>query len=190
MATEGAPVSAREAEQAILGSMIDLVTYAVDPQRYADQPFLGWDDAELTGLVDFRGKTVIDVGAGTGRLAFVAAEAGAHAVFAVEPVENLRRYMKERGASNVHVLDGLITDLPFPTGFADVVMGGHVFGDAPEKEFDELARVARPGGMLILCPGGNDVDDDRHRFLVDRGCDWARFEEPGDGWKRKYWRAA
>ena len=188
MATDGARVSAREAEQAILGSMIDLVTYAVDPQRYADLPFLGWDDAELTDLVDFRGRTVIDVGAGTGRLAFVAAEAGAHAVFAVEPVENLRHYMRERGASNVHVVDGLITDLPFPTGFADVVMGGHVYGDARDAEYTEMARVTRPGGLLILCPGGNDVEDDRHRFLVDRGFEWARFEEPGDGWKRKYWK--
>ena len=190
MATDKPPVAAREAERTVLGSMIDLVTYAVDPQRYADQPFLGWDDAELTDLVDFTGKTVVDVGAGTGRLAFVAAAAGAHVVFAVEPVGRLRQYMRERGATNVHVVDGLITDLPFPTGFADVVMGGHVFGDHLEPEYVEMARVVAPGGMLILCPGGNDVDDERHRFLVERGFDWSRFEEPGDGLKRKYWKGA
>ena len=181
----------REAEEAVLRSMTDLVVYAVDPQRYADQPFLRWDDAELTGVVDFAGSVVLDVGAGTGRLAFLAAEHGARVVWAVEPVERLRRYMKDhahvRGLRAVHAVDGLITDLPFPDAFADVVMGGHVFGDAPEAEYAELCRVAKPGGTVVLCPGGNDVDDDRHRFLVERGFSWARFEEPGDGSKRKYW---
>jgi len=40
---------------------------------------------------------------------------------------------------------------------------------------------------LIFCPGNNDVDDARHEFLVAQGCEWSRFEEPEDGWKRKYW---
>ena len=30
--------------------------------------------------------------------------------------------------------------------------------------------------------------DDRHRFLVEQGFAWGRFEEPRDGWKRTYWR--
>jgi len=81
----------REAELVVLRSLEDLLVYAVDPAIYDAQPFLGWDDQELTGLVDFGGKTVLDIGAGTGRLAFVAAAAGAAVVFAVEPVENLRR---------------------------------------------------------------------------------------------------
>jgi hypothetical protein len=42
--------------------------------------------------------------------------------------------------------------------------------------------------MVILCPGNNDRDEGRHSFLVGRGCAWSRFEEPGDGWKRKYWK--
>ena len=188
MATPGADLPVRDAERAILRSMMDLVVYAVDPQRYADLPFLGWDDAELTGLVDFDGQTVIDIGAGTGRLAFVAAEQGARAVFAVEPVERLRQYIRSRGHANVHAVDGLITDLPFPADFADVVMGGHVFGDEPEAEYGEMIRVARPGGWLVLCPGGNDSDEERHRFLVAHGFDWSRFEEPGDDLKRKYWK--
>ena len=79
---------------------------------------------------------MIDIGSGTGRLALVAAEK-AHAVFAVEPVANLRRYIKEKaqreGYHNVFTVDGLITELPFPDGFADVTMGGHVFGDHPAE---------------------------------------------------------
>lgn len=85
-------------------------------------------------------------------------------------------------------MDGLITDLPFPDDFIDIVMGGHVFGDHPEDEYAEMVRVAKPGGMVILCPGNNDKDQGWHKFLVDQGFEWSRFEEPGDGIKRKYWK--
>ncbi len=67
-------------------------------------------------------------------------------------------------------------------------MGGHVFGECPEKELEELERVTRPGGSVILCPGNNDRDNVIHRLLVERGYSWGRFEEPRDGMKRKYWK--
>jgi SAM-dependent methyltransferase len=179
------------AEQSVLRSIEDLLVYALDPSIYDALPFLGWDDFELTGLVDFAGKIVLDIGSGTGRLGLIAAEGGA-LVFPVEPVGNLRRYLKEKtlrlGHREVYPVDGLITAIPFPDGFADVTMGGHVFGDAPEAECDELERVTRKGGMVILCPGNNDVDNPAHRLLLERGYRWSRFEEPGDGWKRKYWK--
>jgi len=181
----------RLAEETILRSMNDLVCYAVSPETYDRQPFLGWDSRELTGLADFSSKIVVDIGAGTGRLAFIAAQAQARAVFAVEPVGNLRVYMKNKartmGLSNFYTMDGLITELPFPDGFIDIVMGGHVFGDQPEGEYREMARITKPGGTLILCPGNNDRDDDRHTYLVGQGFAWSSFEEPRDGIKRKYW---
>lgn len=185
------PDRVRPAELAILAEAEDFLVYALEPEIYASQPFLGWDSAELTDLVDFAGKTVIDVGAGTGRQTFVAAPAAA-AVFAVEPVENLRHYLRKesdrRGLGNVYPVDGLITEIPFPDDFADVVMGGHVFGDDPEAELAELERVARPGAMIILIPGSADRDTTEHRALVSAGFAWARFDQPGDGLKRKYWK--
>ena len=181
----------RQAELAILSQINDLLVYVIDPTLYDAQPFLGWDSNELRVLVDWRGKTVIDIGSGTGRLALVAAEQ-AHAVFAVEPVANLRRYIREKarfqGFRNVFPIDGLITDLPFPAKFADVTMGGHVFGDHPPAEYTEMQRVTRPGGMLILCPGSSTREGPLHDFLVAQGFAWAEFEEPQDGPKRKYWK--
>jgi len=88
----------------------------------------------------------------------------------------------------VYAVDGLITEIPFPDSFFNITMGGHVFGDFPEAEYWELLRVTRLGGSIILCPGNSDQDNERHAFLVAQGFEWARFEEPSDGWKRKYWK--
>lgn len=185
------PAEIRQAEVAILQSMTDLIVYAIDPAVYDAQPFLNWDSNELHALTDFDGKTVIDVGAGTGRLALTAASL-AKTVYAVEPVANLRRYLERKahsqGLTNVYAVDGLITAIPFSPAFADICMGGHVFGDCPEQEYAELLRVTKPGGMIILLPGNSDQDNERHRFLIEKEFAWARFLEPKDGLRRKYWK--
>jgi SAM-dependent methyltransferase len=180
-----------QAEQEVLQSINDLLVYALDPEIYDTHEFLMWDSRELLDMVDFSGKTVLDIGAGTGRLAFTVAPF-AHAVFAVEPVSNLRDYMKRKAhrlrLDNVYPVDGLLEDIPFPAGFADVSMGGFVFGTIPEVECDELERVTEVGGSVILCPGNVDKDTSAHEVLIKRGYSWSRFEAPGDGWKRKYWK--
>lgn len=178
------PAAIRQAEIDVLASMTDLMVYAVDPATYDAQPFLNWDSNELLCLAVFSDKTVIDVGAGTGRLALSVAGKAA-TVFAVEPVSNLRAYLKQKsrqqGFRNVYPVDGLITAIPFPGHFADLTMGGHVFGDIPAAEYQELARITRPGGMIIFCPGNSDKDNEVHDFLIAAGFDWSRFEEPQDG---------
>jgi SAM-dependent methyltransferase len=183
--------SVREAELAVLRSIDDLLVYVLDPSIYDAQPFLGWNAKELLELADFEDKIAIDVGAGTGKLALTVAGM-ARAVYAVEPVANLRYFLRDKavksGYENVFTVDGMITCLPFHNAFADITMGGHVFGDEREAELEELQRVTTPGGMVILCPGNGDFDSDRHKFLVDNEFMWSRFEEPGDGMKRKYWK--
>jgi SAM-dependent methyltransferase len=181
----------RQAEVSVMRSLNDLIVYAVDPAIYDLQPFLNWDSNELLSLADFADKIVVDVGAGTGRLALVVAPTAAQ-VFAVEPVTNLRRYLKEqaikRGLSNIFPVDGLLAEIPLPDRFADITMAGHVFGDQPEREYRELLRVTKSEGVVILCPGNNDKDNAVHDFLVSQGFAWSRFEEPQDGMKRKYWK--
>ena len=181
----------RQAEITVLNTINDLLVYAVDPAIYDAQLFLDWDSNELLKLTDFNQKIVIDIGSGTGKLAFVAA-GHASVVFAVEPVGNLRLYLKQKAQAlkltNVYPVDGLITDLPFPAGFSDITLGGHVFGDHPEAEYTEMRRVTKPGGMLILCPGSSQSENKAHAYLLSLGFEWSEFEEPGSGMVRKYWK--
>jgi SAM-dependent methyltransferase len=181
----------RQAEMLVMQAITDLLVYVVDPTIYDAQPFLNWDSRELANLIDFTHKVVIDVGAGTGRLTLIAAPT-AKVVFAVEPVANLRTFLKVKarhlGIENVFPVDGLILDIPFPDDFSHVTMAGHAYGDEPEGEYRELERVTRPEGMIVLCPGNKDLDNERHSFLVSKGFHWSRFEEPHDGIVRKYWK--
>ncbi len=185
------PELIRQAEIDILNQMNDWLVYVVDPTIYDAQPFLNWDSDELTRVTDFSGKIVIDIGSGTGRLAFIAAEKAA-VVYAVEPVGNLRTYIKQKARAqnrnNIYVMDGLITELPFPDGFADITMGGHVYGDTPEASYLEMKRVTRPGGMIILCPGSSLPEKETHEYLLSQGFAWSTFDEPQYGTKRKYWK--
>jgi SAM-dependent methyltransferase len=189
--TPAASRDIRHAEIAVMKAITDLLVYVVDPAIYDEQPFLNWDSSELTNLVDFTNKVVVDIGAGTGRLALAAAPK-ARTIFAVEPVANLRVFLKAKarnlGLENIFPVDGLITDIPFPDDFTDVIMAGHVFGDEPEREYSELERVTRPDGIIALCPGNKDQDNERHSFLISKGFHWSRFEEPRDGTMRKYWK--
>jgi precorrin-6B methylase 2 len=185
------PERIRESELLVMNTINDLLVYVFDPAIYDAQPFLGWDSDELLKLTDFSEKVVIDIGSGTGRLAFIAANT-ASVVFAVEPVGNLRQYIEQKAQamhlSNVYPVDGLITKLPFPLSFADITMGGHVFGDHPEAEYAEMKRVTKTGGMLILCPGTSQTEANAHAYLLSQGFNWSEFEEPGSGLVRKYWK--
>ena len=185
------PKDIRQAEIEIMKSINDLIVYVVSPDVYDSQPFLKWNPDELTSLVDFSDKRVVDIGSGTGKIALIAA-AKAESVYAVEPVANLRIYLRNKavalGLKNIFVVDGLITDVPFEDKFADVTICGYVFGDDPMDELQEILRVTKPGGMVILCPGNDDQDNDRHSFLVKNGFEWSKFEEPGVRFVRKYWK--
>ncbi|MBG0788512.1 MAG: class I SAM-dependent methyltransferase, partial [Anaerolineaceae bacterium] len=186
------PEEIREAEINVLDRVHDWLVYVLDPEKYDRLDFNSWDNASLLGMADFKHKVVIDIGSGTGRLAFSVAPI-ANTVYAIEPVANLRRFIWDKRTElkldNVFPLDGTITQIPLPDDFADIVMSGHVFGDDPPAEVAEMARVTRDGGMILLHPGtNNNSEGEAHQYLVEQGFEFATFEEPGDGTKRKYWK--
>ncbi len=180
----------RELEERFICSLEDWIVYVIDPNSYDQHSHNNWDPNELLGIIDFNGKTVIDIGSGTGKQTFIVAPL-AESVYSVEPIGNLRTFISDKrdllGYKNIFVVDGLMTKLPYPDAFADIVMSGHVFGDHFDLEFIEMSRVLKPGGMMILIPGNDDKDNDTHKYLVDKGFEFSVFLEPGDGYKRKYW---
>ncbi|MBV9337906.1 MAG: class I SAM-dependent methyltransferase, partial [Solirubrobacterales bacterium] len=95
------------------------------------------------------GTTVLDVGAGTGKLSRALVPSGAEVV-AVEPVAAMREVLA-RELSAVRVLDGTAEALPLGDQSADAVVVGQAFhwfdGEAALREFD---RVLRPAGRLGL----------------------------------------
>ena len=182
------------AEQVVVWTIADLIVYNKSPELYDGLDFHSWYFAEVTGITPLDGKTVLDVGAGTGRVAFEAAVT-AETVFAVEPVARLRRFICERAAEsrcgNVRVIDGFGHSIPLPDEFADVVITSHALGWRLEAELAEFERVAAPGGYIIHCPGTAEIaaEEDQHRRLISPEWNYlsARYQE-ADGWKRKYWK--
>lgn len=45
-----------------------------------------------------------------------------------------------------------------------------------------MTRLVKPGGMVVMCPGG------AHDYLTAHGFESGEFLKPGDGIKRKYWK--
>jgi SAM-dependent methyltransferase len=116
---------------------------------------------ERTGLGP--GKTVVDVGAGTGKLTRLLGESGARVV-AVEPIPEMRALIE--GADEV--LDGTAEDLPLADSAADVVTVAqalHWFD--LDKALPELHRILKPGGSLVLFWNMRDLHDSLQRGVED-----------------------
>lgn len=183
-----------ELSDRLVWSIADLLVYNKCPEAYDRLDFHRWDFSEVTAITPLDGKTVIDGGAGTGRVSLEAA-AKARRVFAVEPVTNLRRFLREKalkaGLNNVFVIDGFLDQVPLPDGFADVFITSHALGWKLEEELREFERVTKKGGVIIHCPGTAETaaEEYQHSRLIspDWGYNFSRYEET-DGWKRKYWK--
>jgi SAM-dependent methyltransferase len=110
----------------------------------------GWPD-EVAGVGDLpEAAAVLDLGAGTGKLTRVLARRFARAV-AVEPDAAMRALLLQ--VTDCHlVLDGSAEAIPLADASVDGVFCAecfHWFDWLPAP--GEIARVLRPGGVLVLC---------------------------------------
>ena len=104
------------------------------------------------------GETVVDLGAGAGIDAFLAArDVGPDGhVIGVDMtdamLERARANAAEGGVTNVEFRKGLIEDLPVDDASVDVILSNCVINLSPEKHrvFAEATRVLRPGGRMVL----------------------------------------
>ncbi|NYI04051.1 class I SAM-dependent methyltransferase [Allostreptomyces psammosilenae] len=96
-----------------------------------------------------RGRTVVDLGAGTGKFTRLLALTGARVV-AVEPVRAMRERLAEL-LPTVEAVDGTAEHTGLPDASADVVVAAQAWHWFREEEaLAEVERVLRPDGALAL----------------------------------------
>ena len=163
----------RQAEVFIMEVWEDFVVYCYPEIMDQSCNFIyAWNKERLFELADFTGKVVLDVGSGSGRLAFAAAEK-AKCVYASEPVDKLREYLRDKitreNIKNIIVVDGMVDKIPYPDNMFDIVMSGHVVGDDYDLELAELTRVVKNGGYILDCPGEDDRKSSSRIEMIKRG---------------------
>ena len=111
-------------------------------------------EAELGALGDVAGKDVLELGCGAARFSIKLAKLGARPVgLDVSPrqLEHARRLMSEAGI-NFPLVEASATDVQLPDASFDLVFCDHggMTWDEPYRTVPEVARVLRPGGLLVF----------------------------------------
>jgi ubiquinone/menaquinone biosynthesis C-methylase UbiE len=119
--------------------------------------------AALRSLMDWRGKRVLDLGTGTGRIPLLLAGDGARVVGFDLYADMLRENVRQRKAVNGNWLlaRGDMRALPFADRCADAVTAGWAIGHARGwfaedwqaqigHMLREMERIAAPGGSLVI----------------------------------------
>lgn len=120
----------------------------------------GYPDALLTELAAHWGLVpgcrVVDLAAGTGKLARQLQAAGGRCV-AVEPSASMRAECRT-ASPDVGVVGGSAEALPLADGSCDLLTVAQAFHwFAPRVALHEMARVLRPGGVLVLVWNERDL---------------------------------
>jgi SAM-dependent methyltransferase len=109
----------------------------------------GYPDDAVAWLVPEGAGTVLDLGAGTGKLTRSLAARGLEVV-AVEPLPEMRASL-EAAVPEARVLSGTAEEIPLPDASVDAITVAQAWHWVdPERATAEAARVLRPGGTLGL----------------------------------------
>ncbi|HEU4416018.1 MAG TPA: class I SAM-dependent methyltransferase [Candidatus Angelobacter sp.] len=186
----------------LLGQQMGLWNHGFDFPRFARQTFRD---------IDFRNKTMMEIGCGKGMLCLWAALHGARHVVGLEPLADgcydsikchqaYHSMAEQLDLPQARILPSTIQDFDCPSNYFDVVLSvasiNHLdekscvelgSSDHAEKEyqaiFRNIARMMKPGGKLII------IDAARHNFFGDLGVrnpmspniEWFKHRQP------EYW---
>jgi SAM-dependent methyltransferase len=112
---------------------------------------------------DFRGKTVVDVGSGTGRIVNMLLASGAARVHAVEPGPGAFAALKQNTRSDQHRVEYLnVRGEDIPAGIAaDLVVSIGVIHhiEDPAATMEACFRALRPGGKCLVWLYGKEGNE-------------------------------
>lgn len=112
------------------------------------------------------GRTVLDLGAGTGKLTRSLVETSAR-VIAVEPGDAMRTEL-ERAVPAAEALSGSAEQIPLPDASVDAITIGQAFHWFRHDEaIPELQRVLRTGGRVAVLWNARDQEDALQRRISD-----------------------
>lgn len=102
-----------------------------------------------------RGRTMLEIGVGTGRIACPVVDQGCHVV-GLDVSSGMLAVAQERGLDRLLIAD--MMQVPLATASVDAVLAVHVLHHASDwrEALREVARVLKPGGLFIE---GRDWDD-------------------------------
>jgi arsenite methyltransferase len=110
-----------------------------------------------TAVAELReGETVLDLGSGGGIDVILSAKrvGPTGTAYGLDMTDEMlalaQRNVAEAGVANVHLLKGLIEEIPLPAGSVDVVISNCVINLSTDKAkvLTEIARVLAPGGRI------------------------------------------
>lgn len=168
------------ARRRVLRQLFWPLVYWLRPDDY--EALIGGEEISRRVLdeLDIDGRTICDIGAGTGRFALMAAPR-ARRVIAVDGVpmllERLEQKARRLGLTNIETHRAPFAALPLPNASVDLAVACSAFttrgthgGDAA---VDEAERIVRPDGdVAIIWP-------QHHRWLTARGYDYVRVRGEG-----------
>lgn len=132
--------------------------------------FLPWAGRTIETAQIQVGEEVLDVACGTGVVTRIAAEhvAPTGSVTGVDPNEGMLA-TAARKAPNIHWCKGRAEELPFESDRFDVVVCqfGLMFFEDPVAGLDEMLRVLRPGGRLVVAVWGSIESAPGYARLAD-----------------------
>ncbi len=142
-------------------------------EKYATSPGHA-NQSALSSLVSLVAPSaaaeVLDIATGAGNVALAFAPDVARVVaFDLTPsmLAQTLKTAAQRGLSNVEAVQGLAEDLPFEDESFDVVavrLAPHHYADI-QKAIDEMARVARRGGKVVIVDTTVPEDDELDREI-------------------------
>jgi len=186
----------------LLGQKMGLWNHGFDFPRFARQLFRD---------IDFRNKTMLEIGCGKGMLCLWAAMHGARHVVGLEPLaegaydssdchRTFRSMADQLDLPQARILPTTVQEFDCPGNYFDVVLSvasiNHLEekscvalgkSEAAKKEYQKIfrniARMMKPGGKLII------MDAARHNFFGDLGLrnplspniEWFKHQQP------EYW---